>query len=267
MLFVWWSIALLAIFLIGVTKSGFGSGVGLMIVPMMALSMSHVPERGTEAALGMLLPLLVAGDLIAVYQYRHLFSMKIVRKLLPGTLLGVVIGMTVLWWFATQEKEVADALIRIEIGLESMLLVGLHWWRSSREKDDGIYQPKAWQSAVVGAFAGASSTIAHAAGPIITLYLLPQRLERQLYVGTNALYFFLLNTIKLPAYYQAGQFAKASPQFSLMFLPVVIAGAFTGIWLNRRVSDALFSKIVYALTFVLGLYVPIDGGIKLGRHL
>lgn len=262
----WWSLAGLSIFLIGVTKSGFGSGVGLMIVPMMALAMAHVPERGTEAALGLLLPLLVAGDLIAVYQYRKIFSTEIVRKLLPGSFVGLAVGTLVLWWFARQEKEVADALIRIEIGLESMLLVGLHWWRSGRIQED-VYRPKPWQSTVVGAFAAASSTIAHAAGPIITLYLLPQRLERQLFVGTNALYFFILNTLKLPAYYQSGQFDHASPSFSLLFLPVVVAGAFFGIWLNRRVSDALFSKIVYVLTFILGSYVLIDGGIKLQRHL
>ena len=71
-----WSIVFLAVFLIGVTKSGFGSGVGLMIVPMTAIAMGYIPGRGSEAALGLLLPLLIAGDLIAVWQYRRLFFSK-----------------------------------------------------------------------------------------------------------------------------------------------------------------------------------------------
>src|SRR3954471_14027727 len=68
----WWSVVFFAVFLIGVTKSGFGSGVGLMIIPMMALAMKHIPGYDSSAALGLLLPLLILGDLIAVYQYRHL---------------------------------------------------------------------------------------------------------------------------------------------------------------------------------------------------
>src|SRR3954467_9162049 len=77
---VWWSIALCAIFLIGVTKSGFGSGVGLMIVPMMAIAATNIQSLGAAATLGVLLPLLIAGDILAAYQYRHLFSFEIVRK-------------------------------------------------------------------------------------------------------------------------------------------------------------------------------------------
>src|SRR5947208_15240448 len=95
---VWWAVIFLAIFLIGVTKSGFGSGVGLMIVPMTVVAMGHTPF-GATAALGLMLPLLIAGDVIAVWQYRHLFSMNTVRHLLPGTALGVLVGGALPWWF------------------------------------------------------------------------------------------------------------------------------------------------------------------------
>src|SRR5208282_945014 len=74
---VWWCIVFCAIAFIGVTKSGFGSGVGLMIVPMTAIAMGHIPGWGSEAALGLLLPLLIAGDLIAVWQYFRLFFPKV----------------------------------------------------------------------------------------------------------------------------------------------------------------------------------------------
>lgn len=261
---VWWALAVLAIFLIGITKSGFGAGVGLMIVPMMAIAMGHIPGKGSEAALGLMLPLLIAGDLIAVWQYRKLFSLSVVKKLFPGTAVGVVIGGLMLWGFH-QYKDVVGALIRVEIGIESIGLVSLHWWRQWK----GIQQnlmPEPWRSHLTGGFAAISSTLAHAAGPIIAMYLLPLKMERQLFVGTCAIYFFLLNSAKLPAYALSGQFANASPLFTLRFLPLVILGAITGVWLNRRISDKLFSRIVYVVTFVLGWYVLSDGIMHLVRR-
>ena len=261
----WWALAVLAIFLIGLTKSGFGAGVGLMIVPLMAIAMGHIPSRGSEAALGLMLPLLIAGDLIAVWQYRKLFSMSVVKKLLPGTAAGVVIGGLMLWSFH-QYKDLVGALIRIEIGVESILLVSLHWWRQYRGMQQHLVR-EPWRSHLTGGFAAVSSTLAHAAGPIIAMYLLPLQLERRLFVGTCAIYFFILNTAKLPAYYAAGQFNQASPLFALQFLPLVALGALCGVWLNRRLSDKLFAKIVYFITFVLGWYILIDGVIQLGGRL
>jgi uncharacterized protein len=291
---LWWIIVLLALFLIGVTKSGFGSGVGLMIVPMTAIALGHIPGRGSEAALGLLLPLLIVGDLIAVWQYRRLFFLqhqpvlaaisaggaeldpapphaaeearRFIRRLMPGTAVGVVLGGMLLW-LLHQKASLVGALMRIEIGLESILLVSLHWWRLYR----GVQQrlmPEPWRSHLTGGFAAVSSTLAHAAGPIIAMYLLPMRLERQLYVGTCAVYFFILNTAKLPAYYLAGQFAHADIFFTIRFLPLVVAGAIFGRWLNRRLSDRLFTHIVYVVTFVLGWYILADGILNLfGWHI
>ncbi len=262
----WWFLSGLAIFLIGLTKSGFGAGAGLMIVPMTAIALSHTPGQSAEAALPLLLPLLIFGDLFAIYQYRHLFGLKIVAKLLPGTIVGVLVGSLLLRWFAQQQKEVAEALINIDIGLESVLLVSLHWWRVARTTGQRpAYVPRPWQSHLVGAFAGISSTLAHAAGPIITLYLLPQKIDRKLFVGTCALYFFIVNAAKLPGYTHAGLFAQASPRFALQFLPLVIAGAVTGFWMNRRLNDKVFSKLVYVLTFVLGWYI-LQKGIRQFVH-
>lgn len=272
----WWLVACVAVFLIGVTKSGFGSGVGLMIVPMMAIAMGHIPSRGTEAALGLLLPLLVLGDLISVWQYRRTFFAKpaegqvlsvrqIMRRLMPGTLVGVVLGGLLLWYFHSQ-KDLVAALMRIEIGFESILLVGLHWWRQYRGMQQQL-MPEPARSHFIGGFAGTCSTLAHAAGPIISMYLLPLRLDRQLYVGTCALYFFVLNSSKLPIYQMAGQFKHAELGFTLKFLPLVVVGAIFGFWVNKRMSDKLFTKVVYIVTFLLGWYILVDGSISLSKTL
>jgi uncharacterized protein len=278
---MWWAIVFFAIFFIGVTKSGFGSGVGLMIVPMVAIALDHIPHRGSEMALGLLLPLLIVGDFVAVGQYGKLFFAPKLQpasagapseseiipsyltaraglaRLLPGTAVGVVLGGLLLWVLHRQASLVG-ALIRIEIGLESILLVSLHWWRIWRGERRHLL-PEPWRSGLTGAFAAVSSTLAHAAGPIIAMYLLPLKLDRQLYVGISALYFFILNTAKLPAYYASGQFAHVEFSFTMKFLPLVLAGAIFGRWINRRMNDRVFTKIVYAITFLLGWYILMDG--------
>jgi len=259
-----WAVVFLAIFLIGVTKSGFGSGVGLMVVPMTAIAMGHIPSRGSGAALGLLLPLLIIGDFIAVYQYRRIFSMRIVKHLLPGTLVGVVLGGLLLWWFH-QQKDLVNALMRIEIGFESILLVGIHWWRQYKGVQLHL-MGEPLRSHLTGGFAAVCSTLAHAAGPIISMYLLPLRLDRQVFVGTSAIYFFILNTAKLPAYYAASQFANAELTFALRFVPLVAVGAVFGYWVNKRMNDKLFSTVVYVLTFLMGWYILVDGAIILAWH-
>jgi hypothetical protein len=258
----WWSIVFFAVFLIGVTKSGFGSGVGLMIVPMVAISLGHIPGRRSEMALGLLLPLLIVGDLVAVWQYFRLFTAetpvrKIIGRLAPGTAVGVIVGGYILW-AVHKQANLVGALIRIEIGVESLLLVGLHWWRMWRGVQHHL-MPEPARSNVTGGFAAISSTLAHAAGPIVAMYLLPLKLDRQLYVGVSALYFFFLNTAKLPAYYFSGQFDHTEFSFTLRFLPLVLAGALFGRWLNRRLNDKVFINVVYFVTFCLGWYILIDG--------
>src|ERR1700722_10500448 len=114
----WWAVVYLAVFLIGVTKSGFGAGVGLMIVPMTTIAMGHT-SRGSEATLGLMLPLLIAGDLLAVWQYRRLFrrgppSFADLRRLFPGMVVGVILGGLLLKLLHAR-ADLVGALIRIEI--------------------------------------------------------------------------------------------------------------------------------------------------------
>jgi len=260
----WWALVALAIFLIGLTKSGFGSGAGLMIVPMTAIAMRHVPGYSAEAALPLLLPLLIVGDAIAIWQYRRSFSTSIIARLGPGTIVGITLGTLLLGWFASK-KELAEALINIEIGLESVVLVSINWYREWRARH-GVppYRPSMLKSTAVGTFAGTRSTLAHAAGPIIALHLLPQRLERGVFVGTSAVYFCLVNTAKLPGYYASGLFRQLSPSLAMRFAPLVVAGALFGFWVNRRIRDGLFTKLVYAITFGLGWYILFRGVQGLG---
>ena len=75
----------------------------------------------------------------------------------------------------------------------------------------------------------------------------------------------MVNSAKLPGYYMSGMFSKMPPMLSLRFLPLVLAGAIFGVWLNRRINDKLFSRVVYALTFALGWYVLARGAFALAH--
>jgi uncharacterized membrane protein YfcA len=263
----WWALVAFCAFGIGVTKSGFGSGMGLALVPTLAIALGHT-DRGTEAALGFMAQLLVLGDLIAIYQWRDKLSGAVVKRLLPGTFMGVVLGSTILWAFEHYKRDplILRSLLQIEIGFECMLLVGLHWWRQYRGMQTRLL-PEPTRSHLTGSFAGTSSTLCHGAGPIISTYLLPLKLDRAAFVGNSALYFFILNSAKLPFYYLLGQFHHASLGLTAQFMPLVLIGAFVGVWMNRRINDKLFTRIIYIVTFLLGVYILVEGAWNLShRH-
>lgn len=251
-----WLVVGFAITLIGITKSGFGGGMGLIVVPITALAFGRMGLK-EDGALGLLLPLLLTGDLVAITQYRKLLDARLLKRLAVPTLFGVGVGSLLL--FAVRRiggysEALASAIIRGEIGAESVVLVSLHYyarWRSVERK----LLPEPLRSWLAGGYSGASSTLAHAAGPVIALYLLPLKLSREAYVGTAAVYFAGLNAAKLPFYFLAGMFKDISLGFALAWVPCVIVGAVFGKLMVRHVNDKVFMNIVYGTTFTTGLYM------------
>jgi len=253
-----WLIVLGAIALIGIAKSGFGGGLGLIVVPLCAIGLAPM-GYSPEAVLGLLLPLLMVGDIISVVQYRNEVSWSHIRRLLLPAALGIILGGVLLYILKTQsDPQLVASLIRLEIGVESMLLVALSWWRVRRGVQVKLL-PEPARSISTGLFAGISSTLAHAAGPIVAMYLLPLNLDRRLFVGTCAFFFFIANWAKVPVYFQAGLFENVEWRFAVYGAPLVLIGAVFGRWMNKRLSDKLFTRIVLWTTFLLGIYLVIDG--------
>ncbi len=267
--FLPWLVIGSAITLIGIAKSGFGGGLGLIVVPMTTLALPLIVKSdGTrysgDDALGLLLPLLMVGDVIAVSQYYKLANWKLIGRMMPPAVLGILLGTWLIHILKTRHQIAAD-LINIEIGFESLLLVGMTWYRQWKGAQQKL-MPEPWRTVTTCTFAGASSTLAHAAGPIIAMYLLPLNLGRQAWVATSATFFFFANIAKVPTYWQAGMFEKISPSWSLMFFPLVLAGAIFGKWLCKKMSDKLFAQAVYVTVFGLGGYLLISGTTSLLRH-
>jgi uncharacterized protein len=257
-----WLLICFSVFLIGLTKSGLGAGLGLIVVPLTAIGLGYT-ELGSPAALGLLLPLLIVGDVVSVGQYRREFDLKRVRRLLLPTAIGIVLGSGLLWWVhRLEDQQLVATLIRLEIGIESIFLVSLYWWREYRGAQHKL-MPEPMRGWVTGLFTGVSTTLAHAAGPIVASYLLPLKLDRRVFVGTTAFFFFLANSSKLPTYFAAGMFSQIQPTLVLKLVPLVLIGAAAGRMVVKRLTDQSFFRIIYILVFLVGWYLLIESVYRL----
>ncbi len=225
---------------IGIGKAGFGGGVGL-ISP--ALYAQVMPMR---QVLGLMQPLLMLGDLAAVRAWWRQWDLRNVLLLMPGTLVGVVSGSAIIARLPNRYLQVALAVI-------SLAFVALQVLRGRGIITGASFRPVWWHGALVGFGAGVCSTLAHAAGPIITLYLMPQNLGKERFVATTALYFACLNLLKFPFFLVNGVLTARVALSALWLAPVVVLGSVLGVWMNRRVNEATFAVVVYATVILTAL--------------
>jgi uncharacterized membrane protein YfcA len=241
-----WAIAALAVLIVALSKSGLLGSLGLVGVPLLSLVM---PARD---AAGMLLPLLLVMDAIAVWTYRKEADWRILRLMLPGAAVGTIIGW-VLWSF------VSDAMVLLFVGILTLLFV-LDAILPLRKKLEGLPPSKPW-GAVWGGAAGFTSFISHTGGPPFQIYVLPQKLTPVLYAGTSAFFFAIVNTAKLIPYFFLGQLNVSNLSHAAILAPLAIVGVIAGVWLVRRISVKRFYQITYWLVFLLALKLIYDGAI------
>lgn len=237
-------VAALAVFLVGLSKSGLVASLGVMGVPLLTLVM---PARD---AAGMMLPLLIVMDVIALIAYRRQVNWKVFWILLPGALIGTVIAWSL-------SAVVSEAMVRLAIGIITLLFV-LDAWLPLRSKLSGLQPSRIWGS-FWGTIAGFTSFISHTGGPPIQIYTLPMRMSPALFAGTNAVFFAVVNAIKIPPYFVLGQLSLANMQAALYLIPVAIGGMLLGVFLVRRIDPSLFYRVAYVLIFALSLKLIYDG--------
>lgn len=237
-----------AAFLIGGAKAAM-PGVGILAVPMMA------GVLGARASVGVVLPLLLIADCGAVALYRRHAQWGQLVRLLPGVGLGMALGAVILAWLAGAE---GDALLRPAIGLLVVAMVGLHCGRQVW----GEHLTPRSQVAVgaAGVAAGAATTIANAAGPVMGLYLAGSGLPKHAFMGTFAWFFLLLNLAKVPLYLLIDATAGGAALFTgpgllldLLLAPFVVVGILGGAWVFRHLPQRLFDHAVVILAALGGL--------------
>ncbi len=234
-----WVLGALAAFLIGLTKTGI-SGLGIFAVVIFA---SVLPAR---ESVGIVLVILVAGDIVAVSMYRHEAHWGHLLPLFPWAFAGVIVG-------ALATGRLPDQLVRPLIGAIVVLLSLLQVFRSSRPQPLSEQPMPAWVSPVAGLLAGFTTMVANAAGPLMVVYLLAMRLPKLVFVGTAAWFFLVLNLFKLPFSYGLGQISADTLGVSLRLAPFAIIGALLGRRLIRGIDQRAFELIALVLSLLAGL--------------
>ncbi|WP_224703506.1 sulfite exporter TauE/SafE family protein [Devosia aquimaris] len=238
------TVAVIAVLIVGLSKAGLLGSLGMVGVPLLSLVM---PARD---AAGMMLPVLLAMDAIAVFAYRRDIDWRVIAIMLPGAAVGTLLGW-VLWAF------VSDSAVLLFVGIVTLLFI-LDAILPLRKKLEGLPPSRPW-GIFWGAFSGFTSFISHTGGPPFQIYVLPQRLPPAIYAGTTAVFFAIVNTAKLVPYFFLGQLNVHNLTLSAMLIPVGIGGVFIGIALVRRISMALFYRVAYWLVFLLALKLVWDG--------
>jgi uncharacterized protein len=238
-------LAILAVLFIGISKAGFGGALGMLSTPLCVLVF------GPRDGIGILLPLLCAGDAFSLYPYWRKWEWKNLMYLLPGVVFGVVIGVQLIGRFSARE-------LNLVIGILAVSFVLFQLAKEFVFRAEGVFAPNHVVGLPFGIGAGITSTFAHGAGPVVTMFLVPQRMPREMFVGTSVLIFTWVNWIKLPFFLGTGLITGQTIRFSLLFLPLIPLGVWLGVWMNRRFSEGSFLWVIYVLTFLAGLQLILD---------
>lgn len=232
--------------LVGISKSGFAGGLGMLSVPLMSL---FVPA---PMAAGIMLPIICTIDVVNIWRYRQSWIKAYVFLLIPGALVGMLIGMATFRWLN------AD-MIKIGVGLLALVTAIQYFFISSSQAESkGLIREKV-DTFLLGSLSGFTSFIALAGGPPIKAFLLRKNLKKTAFVATNSYFFFVINFLKLPAYFFLGQLNAENFQLSLLLLPFVPIGIFLGFYCHNNIDQRRFMQIAHLLLLLAGLKLLWDG--------
>jgi uncharacterized membrane protein YfcA len=231
-------VAIPAVLLNSISKGGFGGALGGTAVPLMAIAIS--PRQ----AAGIMLPLLCLTDVVGLRMYFGKWDKVNLKIIIPGALVGVVIGTLTF-------GALSESAIRLIIGAIAVLFV-LHKW-SGLAARQAVAGPSIVKGVILSAVSGFTSFVAHAGSPPLVMYLLPQRLDKTVFIATASVFFMLTNALKVVPYAWLGQFSSTNLLASLVLSPLVPIGVWAGMWLQQRVNQVWFYRITEIGLLLIGL--------------
>ncbi len=243
---IFWIYAVIAITLLGISKAGFGAGAAVLGTPLLSVAIPVID------AAALLLPLLIICDIFSVLHYRDRFDRQSLKRLLPGAITGIALGAFFFGFFRENQQ-----ILKTGIGILAVTFVLYQVFKNVLQ---GIYishKPAVMEGAVLGCISGFTSTLAHAGGPPVMMYLLPQKFPRDLFVGTSVVFFATINVIKLIPYHYLGLLKVGNLVTILILSPLTYVGVILGIYLNKRFNDVWFNRVIYTLLFITGVQLII----------
>jgi uncharacterized membrane protein YfcA len=240
---VFYATAVSAVLIVGVAKGGFGGGIGIVGVPLMALSV------GPLRAAAIMLPILMVMDAFALRAWWRRWDGALLSSLIPGAVAGTLLGWATFRYFS------ADAL-RILVGL---LAMGHAANAFVARNAPAARSRSAFRAAFWSTASGFTSFGIHAGGPPLQAYLLPLRLDKSAFQATTVAFFFGLNWLKLGPYALLGQLDGSNLLASALLAPLAPLGIRLGAWLHHRIDEAAFYRVVYVSLFAIGAKLVYDG--------
>ena len=234
-----WTLAVAGALGMGISKAGF-PGMSLVHVIVFALVF------GARNSTGIILPMLIAADVFAVRAFRQHARWIYIRRMLPATVVGIVVGFALM-------GRLDDKAFAPLIGVIVLVLTVMQAGRMARPDllaDVPHSHAFAW---TMGLLAGITTMLANAAGPIMTLYALSVSLPKFELVGTLAWFFFIVNLVKVPFSVWLGLIRTDTLTLNLVLVPAVFAGIAIGRWLTHRVPQRLFDSLLLTFAFIAAL--------------
>ena len=230
-----WSLALLAAFIMGVSKAGV-KGIAIIVVTLLALVF------GSKASTGVLLPLLTVGDIFAVIYYHRHTQWKYLKRLLPWMAVGVLSGVRV-------GEDLPENIFKQ--GMAAIILltvVMMFWWERSKIKK---VPDNWWFAGIMGLAAGLTTMVGNLAGAFTNIFFLAMRLPKDEFIGTAAWLFFIINLFKWPFHIFVWKtITWESLAVDLRLLPGILAGLVVGIWLVKKIKERFYRQLILILTAV-----------------
>ena len=230
---LFWGLALFGLLIVGVSKGGFGGGLGVVGVPFLVAA---IPANQAAA---IMLPCLIIMDITGLYGWRGQWCWIQLRRLLPAAALGVCLG-------GLGFHGLSDNALRVMIGGIG-LGFGLQWWIQhlglNHRSEPSL--PSAWHTRFWSMVAGFTSFSVHAGGPPLQVALLPQRLDPKIYAATTVVFFTFVNLMKVYPYYWLDQFTSEVLWTAMILAPLGPVAVRLGIYLNQRISALWFYRVCY----------------------
>ncbi|BAC12947.1 hypothetical conserved protein [Oceanobacillus iheyensis HTE831] len=235
-----WVIVIICALFVGFSKSGLPN----LVILVVTLIMFVFPAR---ESVGLLLPMLLIGDLFAVTYYRRNVVWKYLTNLIPWVLMGILAGFFVLQY-------VNDEQLKPIIGVIVLIMIALNVVRERLgSKFNEMLPTSLTFTILMGVLGGFTTMVGNAAGAIMTIYLLVKGLPKKEFVGTGAWFFLSVNVIKFPFYMYLGLITTESLTFNLTMAPVIILGAIIGVKVLPLIPQHVFTMLILVLATVGGI--------------
>jgi len=233
--------AAIGVFFFGIAKGGFAGPISMLAIPLMSLVMSPLK------AAGILLPLLVLMDIIAIFIFWKKWDVKILKIIIPASIIGIIFG-TFTFQYTTENQ------IRLIIGIITILFVII----SVVQKNNLLLRPTKIKGYFWAGTSGYTSFLIHAGAPPMNFYMLPLKLDKITYIGTATYAYFIINLVKLIPYYYLNLLGPSNLRISFYLIPIAIISVGIGYYLQKIISEKIFFNIIYILLFVSGLKLIYD---------